>query len=117
MSTYILTKYVFGKKNIISNFDMTKIPNVSPASKFTQQKASSIRIKVEIKYLYIKKTIKNQHLLQLCLALPNSCNNCGPIFIAIPCNRTGHRGYWTNCLHTCLFCSKIFTIPKLFYTH
>ena len=43
------------RKNIIPNFDMIKIPKVSPASKFTQQKASTIRIKVEIKYLYIKK--------------------------------------------------------------
>ena len=37
------------------------------------------------------------------------------IFIVIPCNRTGYRGYWTDCLHTCLFCSNFFffTILKL----
>jgi hypothetical protein len=37
---------------------MIKIPNISPASKFTQQKATTIRVKDEIKYLYIKTTIK-----------------------------------------------------------
>ena len=35
-------------------------------------------------------------------------------FIVVPCNRTGYRDYWTNYLHTCLFCSKIFTILEFF---
>ena len=43
--TYILTKNVF-EKNIIPYFALIKkIPNISPASKFTQQKAFTIRNK------------------------------------------------------------------------
>jgi hypothetical protein len=34
---------------------MIKIPNTSPASIFTQQKASTLRMKDEIKYTFNKK--------------------------------------------------------------
>jgi len=37
------------RKNIIPNFDMIKIPNVSPSPKIHTTKAPTIRIKVEIK--------------------------------------------------------------------
>ena len=39
----------------IPNFAKIKIPNTSPASKFTQHKTSITSIKDEIKYLYILK--------------------------------------------------------------
>ena len=44
-------------------------------SKFTQYKASTLRIKYEIKYPYTKKQQLNQQLLHLALTLANSCNN------------------------------------------
>ena len=44
---------------------MIKIPNNSPASKFTQHQASTLRIKDEIKYLYTKEQKLNQQLLHL----------------------------------------------------
>jgi hypothetical protein len=46
---------------------MIHIPNNSPASKFTQHKTSTLRIKDKIKYLYTKKQQLNQQLLHLLL--------------------------------------------------
>ena len=60
---YFNQKYLW--KNLITNSAMIKIPNISPTSKFTQQKASTIRIKDEISYLCTKKQQLNQHLLQV----------------------------------------------------
>jgi hypothetical protein len=57
---YFDQKYL--RKNLIPNYEMIKIPNTSPASKFTQQKASIIRIKGEIKYLYTEKTTESTTL-------------------------------------------------------
>jgi hypothetical protein len=64
--------------NIIPNFTKIKIPNTSPASKFTQYKASITRVKDEIKYLYIKKQQLNKQLLHLHLNLANSWNKSWP---------------------------------------
>jgi hypothetical protein len=50
------------RKNVIPNFAVIKIPNTSPASKFTQQITSIIRIKDEKKYLCIKKKNKRTAL-------------------------------------------------------
>jgi hypothetical protein len=48
MPTFTLIKNIF-EKNLISNYEIIKISNTSPASKFTQQKASTIRIKDVVK--------------------------------------------------------------------
>jgi len=56
--------FFFSKSNLIPNYARIKIPNISPAFKFTQQKAVSVTIKDEIKYLYTKKQL-NQQLLQV----------------------------------------------------
>jgi len=46
--------------NLMPNYARIKIPNTCtpPASRYTQHKTSTIRIKDEFKYLYTKKTIK-----------------------------------------------------------
>jgi hypothetical protein len=56
---------------------MIKFPNTCPASKFTQRKASILRIKDELKYPYTKKQQLNQQLLHLPLTLANSWDNLG----------------------------------------
>ena len=66
-----LWNFTVFKYNIIPNFSKINIPNISPASKFMQHKAYILRLKYEIKYLYIKKHL-NQHLLKLHLLLANS---------------------------------------------
>jgi len=43
------------RNNIIQKSAKVNIPNTSPASKFTQHKASTLRLKDETKYLRIKK--------------------------------------------------------------
>ena len=53
MPIFILIKNVV-QINVIPNYEIIKITNTSPPAKFTQQKASIIRIKDEIKYLYTK---------------------------------------------------------------
>ena len=49
---YFNQKYL--RKNLILNYETIKILNISPAFKFTQQKASTIRIHDEIKCLRTK---------------------------------------------------------------
>jgi hypothetical protein len=66
------------RNNIIPIFVKINIPNTSPASKFTQHKASIWRLQDEIKYLYIKKQRLNQQLLKLHLFLVNSWKNSWP---------------------------------------
>jgi hypothetical protein len=63
------------KKNANSK---SNIPNIFPASKFTQQKATTLKLKDEIKFLYIKKENLNQQLLQLHPLLANSWNKSWP---------------------------------------
>jgi len=55
-----------------------KITNTPLASKYSQQKTSTTRIKDEFKYLYTKKQQLNQQLLQLHIRLANSWNNLWP---------------------------------------
>jgi hypothetical protein len=43
-------------KRLAPNYARMKIPNTSTASRYTQRKIPKIRIKDEIKHLYIKKT-------------------------------------------------------------
>ena len=53
-------------------------PKHLPASKFIQQKATTLRLKDYNKFLYIKKQNLNQQLLQLHLLLANSWNKSWP---------------------------------------
>jgi len=50
------------RKQLIPNYAKIKIPNTSPAARFTQRKTHNPRIKDEIKYLYIKKQQLNRQL-------------------------------------------------------
>ena len=43
------------KKQLIPNYAKIKVPNTSPAAKFTLHKAQHLRIKDELKYLNMKK--------------------------------------------------------------
>jgi len=51
-NTYFNQKYL--RKNIIPNFAKINISNISPASQYTRPKVSTISVKEEMKYLYIK---------------------------------------------------------------
>jgi hypothetical protein len=42
------------KQNLTPNYSKIKIPNTSPASRFTKQKTLKLWIKDEIKFLYVK---------------------------------------------------------------
>ena len=49
-------------QNIIPNYANIKIPVTSPASRVTQDKIRTTRIKAEIKFLYMKKEKLNKEL-------------------------------------------------------
>ena len=50
---------------LIPNFAKIKIPISSPAAKSTQRKTQNLRIKDEIKYLYMKKTTIEPQIILL----------------------------------------------------
>ena len=66
----------FNKKCLINNLTPTyaklKFPNTSPASKFTQRKATHMRIKEEIKFLHAKKQQLNYQIYHLHLTSANT---------------------------------------------
>jgi hypothetical protein len=49
-------------RNLPPNYSKIKIPNTSLTSRFTKQKIVKLRIKDEIKFLYIKKNINYSEL-------------------------------------------------------
>ena len=53
------------KKQLTPSYANIKVPNTSPAHKYTQHKLSAIRIKDEIKYLHSKKQQLNQQIYHL----------------------------------------------------
>jgi len=63
------------RKQLIPNYAKIKIPNTSPAARFTQRKTRNLRMKDEIKYLYIKKQQLNRQLYHLHLSLANTWGN------------------------------------------
>jgi hypothetical protein len=63
------------KKQLTPKYANIKIPNTSPAHKYTQQKAATMRIKDEIKYLYSKKQDLNQQIYHLHLSLAHTWSN------------------------------------------
>ena len=63
------------QKRLVPNYAKIKIPINSPAVKFTQRKTQNLRIKDEIKYLYMKKQQLNHKLYYLHLSLANTWGN------------------------------------------
>jgi hypothetical protein len=64
------------RKKVISSYAKMKIPNTSPAAKFTQRKTKFLRIKDELlKYLHMKKQQLNTKLYQLHLLLAKTWGN------------------------------------------
>ena len=63
------------KNNLTPTYAKLKFPNTSPASKFTQRKATHMRIKDEIKFLHDKKQQLNYQIYHLHLTLANTWNN------------------------------------------
>ena len=53
------------EKRLVPNYAKIKIPINFPAAKFTQRKTQNLRIKDEIKYLYMKKHLKIKIILLL----------------------------------------------------
>ena len=66
------------KKQLTPSYANIKVPNTSPAHKYTQHKLSAIRIKDEIKYLHSKKQQLNQQIYHLHLHLTNTWHNMWP---------------------------------------
>jgi len=63
------------QKRPIPNLAEIKIPTNSPTAKSTQRKTQNLRIKDEIKYLYLKNQQLNYRLYQLHLSLANTWGN------------------------------------------
>jgi len=53
------------QKQLILNCARVKIPNTSPAAKFTQRKAQNLRIQDELKYVEIKRSTRCNRLVSL----------------------------------------------------
>ena len=66
------------RKRLTPSYAKIKIPNNSPAPKYTLQKITNLRIKDEIKYLHSKKQRLNQQLYQLHLHLAHTWNHIWP---------------------------------------
>jgi hypothetical protein len=66
------------KKQLTPKYALIRVPNTSPASKYTQRKISHLRIKDEIKFLHAKKQHLNHQIYLLHLQLANSWNNSWP---------------------------------------
>jgi hypothetical protein len=63
------------KKKLTPTYVRITVHNTSPATKFTQQKVTNIRIKDEIKYLHSRKQRLNTQIYHLHLALADNWNN------------------------------------------
>jgi hypothetical protein len=60
------------KKQLTPAYTLIKVLNTSPASKYTQHRIPNLRIKDEIKFLYIKKQQLNHQIYHLHLSLANT---------------------------------------------
>ena len=63
------------RKKLTPKFARIKIPNYSPAAKATIVKTQTIRVREEIKFLYIKKQQLNKKLYYLHLNIANAWGN------------------------------------------
>ena len=64
------------QQNFTPNYIKIKISHTSPAAKFTKEKIIKLRIKDEIKFLYIKKEKLNYQLYQTHLKLVKEWGKC-----------------------------------------
>ena len=62
-------------KKLTSNFARIEIPSHSPAAKATTVKTQTIRVREEIKFLYMKKQQLNKKLYYLHLNIANTWGN------------------------------------------
>jgi hypothetical protein len=63
---------------LIPTYTKIKVPNTSPAHKYTRQKIPNLRIKDEIKYLHVKKQNLNQKIYHLYVNLANAWDKTWP---------------------------------------
>ena len=66
------------QQQLIPNYAKIKIPHTSPAAKFTQGKVHNLRIKDELKYLYMKKQQLNKQIYHQHILLANTWGNTWP---------------------------------------
>jgi hypothetical protein len=66
------------KKQLTPSYANIKVPNTSPAHKYTQHKITNIRIKDEIRFLHSKKQKLNLQIYHLHISLANTWNNMWP---------------------------------------
>ena len=66
------------KKQLVPSYARIKVPNTSPAAKFTLKKVHRLRVADEIKHPYMKKQQLNHQVYQLHLLLANSWGNSWP---------------------------------------
>ena len=64
------------KQELIPNFTKTKIPITCPAAIHTQNKITKMRLRDEIKFLYIKKKAINKDLCTIHLRLAKEWDKC-----------------------------------------
>jgi hypothetical protein len=57
------------KRGLTPDYARIKVPRTSPASKYTQQKISRVRLTDELTFLHIKKQQLTQHILKIQLFL------------------------------------------------
>jgi hypothetical protein len=62
-------------QDLTPDFSKIKIPNTSPANRFTKQKIVKLRIKDEIKFLYVGKKSTNYSELYDCKWDPVTLTN------------------------------------------
>ena len=66
------------KKHLIPNYAKVKVPNTSPAAKFTLHKAQLMRVKDELKFLHVKKQWLNHQIYKIHLLLANTWGKTWP---------------------------------------
>jgi len=66
------------QKQLTPSYANIKVPNTSPAHRYTQHKIRAIRIKGEIRYLHSKKQQLNLQIYHLHISLANVWNNTWP---------------------------------------
>ena len=76
--------------NIIPNYAKVRVPNTSAIAKRSQKKASTQRIKDEIKFLYCKKQNFNKQLYKLHLHLANTWDSTWPYIQEVIDSKTAH---------------------------
>jgi len=109
------------KQHITPSCANIKIPNTSPAHKYTQRKIPTIRVKDEIRYLHAKKQQLNTQLYHLHISLANTWNNMWPLMhqhIEEKLRRESRTKYKTldsNIKRLSITQTKTPQVPHMFY--